>query len=140
MSGSCHEFYLGYDDYKCLEDVEKSLVPEGDLLEFLPYDMSLYAGMESDERLLWRNLNSNRHVLISGKAGSGKSNLLERFISHCPSSGIGFTHALCAPTGIAAHNIGGETLHRRLGLGLAEDCSIELYHLICKYARRYQKT
>jgi ATP-dependent DNA helicase PIF1 len=144
MSGNCQDFYLGYKDYKCANEVEKSLVPDDQLLEpsseFIPHDLSVYTSMDADERLLWRNLNSNRHVLISGKAGSGKSNLLQRFISHCPSSGFGFTHALCAPTGIAAHNIGGETLHRRLGLGLAQDCPVELYSMICKYARRYQKT
>ena len=53
----------------------------------------------------------NRNIFITGEAGTGKSVLLRHFASH--------THkriALLAPTGLAALNIGGETLHRFFGL------------------------
>lgn len=50
--------------------------------------------------------NSNNNVYITGKAGTGKSLLLEYFVSHTRK-----TVAVVAPTGIAALNVGGMTIH-----------------------------
>ena len=49
---------------------------------------------------------SNRHVFITGKAGTGKSTLLEHFRSVTRKR-----IAVLAPTGVAALNVGGQTLH-----------------------------
>lgn len=48
-----------------------------------------------------------RHLFITGKAGTGKSTLLEHFRAN--TSG---TPVILAPTGVAALNVGGETVHR----------------------------
>ena len=50
--------------------------------------------------------NSSSNVYITGKAGTGKSLLLEYFVSHTRK-----TVAVVAPTGIAALNVGGMTIH-----------------------------
>ncbi len=50
--------------------------------------------------------NSNDNAYITGKAGTGKSLLLEYFVSHTRK-----TVAVVAPTGIAALNVGGMTIH-----------------------------
>jgi hypothetical protein len=50
--------------------------------------------------------NTNRHVFLTGKAGTGKTTFLRKIIKHT------FKKALiAAPTGIAAINAGGVTLH-----------------------------
>lgn len=53
-------------------------------------------------------LNTGCNAFITGGAGTGKSYLLRQYIA-----GVGNKKVmLCAPTGIAAINIGGSTLHR----------------------------
>lgn len=49
----------------------------------------------------------NRNIFITGKAGTGKSTLL-RHIRDCSDKNL----AVLAPTGIAALNVSGETIHR----------------------------
>ncbi|WP_315184516.1 AAA family ATPase [Corynebacterium durum] len=57
-------------------------------------------------------LQKGRNVLITGRAGTGKSTLLREFINK-------HTHGrntlITAPTGVAALNIGGVTIHRGFG-------------------------
>lgn len=49
---------------------------------------------------------TNRHVFITGKAGTGKSTLLDYFRRT-----TGKEMAVLAPTGVAALNIEGQTIH-----------------------------
>lgn len=56
-------------------------------------------------------LNSDKHVFITGKAGTGKSTLLEH-VRHMSSSKT----VVLAPTGVAAIHVGGETIHSFFGL------------------------
>jgi hypothetical protein len=49
---------------------------------------------------------TDRHVFITGKAGTGKSTLLELFRSRTPKR-----TAVLAPTGVAALNVRGQTIH-----------------------------
>lgn len=50
---------------------------------------------------------SRQHVFVTGRAGTGKSTLLRLFLSE---ANLGKT-AVLAPTGVAAINVGGETIH-----------------------------
>ena len=45
-------------------------------------------------------------VFLTGRAGTGKTTLLKYFAEHTPARCV-----LCAPTGIAALNLGGQTIH-----------------------------
>lgn len=49
---------------------------------------------------------SNEHIFITGKAGTGKSTILQKFLRHTKKN-----VAVLAPTGLAAINVGGQTLH-----------------------------
>lgn len=50
--------------------------------------------------------NTNKSVFVTGKAGTGKSTLLDYFYCRTKKSAV-----VLAPTGVAAVNIGGETIH-----------------------------
>lgn len=105
-----------------------------------PMDKAAVYGMQEDEKLIWKAINKGYNVLISGSAGHGKSVLLRNFEAHCKMGE--FVYSLTAPTGVAALNIGGETLHRALGLGLAKDSVDDYYQkLNSRHLRQYyQKT
>ena len=55
---------------------------------------------------LQKELNGSKNLFITGPAGTGKSYILNEFIDSHENV------LVCAPTGIAALNIGGETLHK----------------------------
>ena len=50
--------------------------------------------------------NTHRSVFLTGKAGTGKSTFLKYICAHTSKE-----HVVLAPTGIAAVNVGGQTLH-----------------------------
>ncbi|WP_243854542.1 ATP-dependent DNA helicase [Canibacter zhoujuaniae] len=61
---------------------------------------------------------SNEHLFITGKAGTGKSTLLQHLARHTSKQ-----IAICAPTGVAALGVGGQTIHSllRLPVGVIAD-------------------
>lgn len=135
------EFYVSYDTYKTKPVCEQKLKPRASWYhgaKFRPSDVAVMADMKVDEELLWRCINSGRNVLISGKAGAGKSNLLSRFVANLEKAFVNY--ALTAPTGIAAYNINGETLHRKLGLGLAQDDPVTIFKMISKNKIKFGRT
>lgn len=58
------------------------------------------------KRALKAFLETDSHVLVTGRAGTGKSTLLNYYLSITEKQG-----AVVAPTGVAAVNVGGETIH-----------------------------
>lgn len=56
---------------------------------------------------------SGRNVFLSGEAGTGKSFVLNCFLDQLPPDS---QTLICAPTGIAAINIRGATMHRTFGI------------------------
>lgn len=62
----------------------------------------------SDEQSKILNLleTTNDNYYITGKAGTGKSVLLQYFVEHCSKRVV-----VVAPTGVAALNVGGQTIH-----------------------------
>ena len=50
--------------------------------------------------------NTNKNVFLTGKAGTGKTTFLKHIIKHTYKNAI-----IVAPTGIAAINAGGVTIH-----------------------------
>ena len=61
-----------------------------------------------------RAFQSGKNVFLSGEAGTGKSFVLNKYLSEVKGKNI----MVCAPTGIAAINIGGVTLHRAFDIPL----------------------
>ena len=53
---------------------------------------------------------TNRNVFITGRAGTGKSTLLNYFKEHTGKKAV-----VLAPTGVAAINVGGQTIHSFFG-------------------------
>lgn len=66
------------------------------------------AELTEDQKRALSVLESGNNVFLSGEAGTGKSFVLNEFINKNKNKNI----IVCAPTGIAAINIGGSTLHR----------------------------
>lgn len=60
-------------------------------------------------------LDAGFNVFLTGKAGTGKSFLVDYFVEKHPEKNI----IKCAPTGVAALNIGGATIHRTFGVPLS---------------------
>ena len=53
---------------------------------------------------------TRRHVLVTGRAGTGKSTLLRYFLQRTRKRAV-----VLAPTGVAAVNVGGQTIHSFFG-------------------------
>ena len=62
-----------------------------------------------------------KNVLLTGAAGSGKTFLINRFITYCHEHSISV--AVTASTGIAATHIGGMTIHSWSGMGIRDTLS-----------------
>jgi len=63
--------------------------------------------------LIIKDLEAGKNLFITGKAGAGKSYLIQKFLSKTNRNCV-----VCATTGIAALAINGETIHRFLKLGI----------------------
>ena len=68
------------------------------------------------ERAFQIGMKMDRHMLITGPAGVGKSYWLDRMTSFYKSNFIGYSVA--APTGVAAINVRGKTIHSLFGIPL----------------------
>ena len=69
--------------------------------------------------------NDGQSVLVTGRAGTGKSTLLRQVRTNLEKSGK--VVSLVAPTGIAALNVGGETLHRHFAFRADHLASLRKY-------------
>lgn len=67
----------------------------------------------ADETGVLPTLKTHQNVFVTGSAGSGKTYLASRFAETKPYS------VVTATTGVAALHIGGETIHRFLGIGIS---------------------
>ncbi len=87
----------------------------------LPSFQSLpeWSGLTNDQKAFVETFFAGGNVFITGSAGVGKSyivNLLSKFLRE-----NGMSMAKTASTGVAAFNIGGQTLHSWMGIGLGEE-------------------
>src|ERR1700710_2203995 len=65
---------------------------------------------------------TKNHVFVTGRAGTGKSTLLNHLAWNTDKQVV-----ICAPTGVAALNVGGQTIHSlfRLPIGVIADNKID---------------
>jgi ATP-dependent DNA helicase PIF1 len=61
---------------------------------------------DEQDRIFKRLKETSRNYYITGKAGTGKSVLLQYFVENCEKRVV-----VVAPTGVAALNVGGQTIH-----------------------------
>lgn len=79
--------------------------------------------LSAEQEALFRLIEDTRdHVFVTGRAGTGKSTLLKH-LAFNTSKQI----AICAPTGVAALNVEGQTIHSlfRLPIGLIANSEID---------------
>lgn len=128
-----YEVYCTKDTYQT--EHENQLMPHASIMsaKWHPATQAEYDEMSFDEQLIWRSLNHRHHVCISGRAGAGKSFLIKKFLEHAGKTSM--VLRACAPTAIAAFNIGGQTLHKALGLGLAQEPAPELWKKLQRLRR-----
>lgn len=73
--------------------------------------------LNDDQKKAYELIKSKQNVFISGSAGTGKSALLDYILRHDSK----ISTRVCAPTGIAAINVGGVTIHKLLDLHIEKD-------------------
>jgi len=83
--------------------------------------MSAVALTEQQTAILQEMENTLDHLFITGRAGTGKTTLLSEFVESTAKC-----VAVCAPTGVAALAVGGQTIHSLLRLPLGIIGSREL--------------
>src|SRR6478609_7822785 len=79
--------------------------------------------LSPEQEELFRLIEDTReHVFVTGRAGTGKSTLLQHLAWNTKKQ-----IAVCAPTGVAALNVEGQTIHSlfRLPIGLIADSELE---------------
>jgi ATP-dependent exoDNAse (exonuclease V) alpha subunit len=79
--------------------------------------------LSAEQQAVFERIETTRdHIFVTGRAGTGKSTLLNH-LSWNTSKQI----VICAPTGVAALNVGGQTIHSlfRLPIGVIADHDIE---------------
>lgn len=79
--------------------------------------------LSAEQQALFDTIETTReHLFVTGRAGTGKSTLLN-YLSWNTSKQL----VICAPTGVAALNVGGQTIHSlfRLPIGVIADHEIE---------------
>ncbi|MBW8761337.1 MAG: AAA family ATPase [Microbacterium sp.] len=82
-----------------------------------------FPALSDEQHELFRLIeDTSEHVFVTGRAGTGKSTLLQHFAWNTKKQ-----IAICAPTGVAALNVEGQTIHSlfRLPIGLIGDSDID---------------
>jgi ATP-dependent DNA helicase PIF1 len=79
--------------------------------------------LSSEQQAVFDAIETTRdHIFVTGRAGTGKSTLLNHLAWNTSKQVV-----ICAPTGVAALNVGGQTIHSlfRLPIGVIADHEIE---------------
>lgn len=79
----------------------------------------IFLGYTASQKAFVKDFFKQRNLFLTGEAGTGKSFLMNTLFDFAQKRGLAI--AKTASTGIAAFNIGGQTLHSWAGLGLAEE-------------------
>lgn len=84
--------------------------------------MSLYETLNTEQQQVFDRLKDGESIFITGNAGTGKSYLVKAFDEYCQNKKIKLVKT--APTGVAANEIGGATLHHQFKLKVGLDFDI----------------
>ena len=87
--------------------------------------------LSDEQRSLFEYIEqSEAHVFVTGRAGTGKSTLLSHLTANTEKS-----FAVCAPTGVAALNVGGVTIHSLFTFPLGILGEVEIARHLSKRTR-----
>lgn len=75
--------------------------------------------LTDSQKEAFRSFTSGANIFLTGKGGSGKSFLTRYIDDWCKEHKLSVIK--CAPTGVAALNIGGSTIHRTFGIKVDEN-------------------
>jgi ATP-dependent DNA helicase PIF1 len=79
--------------------------------------------LAAEQQAVYDTIETTReHIFVTGRAGTGKSTLLNHLADNTSKQLV-----ICAPTGVAALNVGGQTIHSlfRLPIGVIADHEIQ---------------
>lgn len=114
----CQEAIKGGTSFKIIFDKDKGYFEKIERKEVqtaeVDTDDRKVGALTADQEKAYRLILSGANCFITGGAGVGKSYLLKHAIDALEKEGKKVV--TCAPTGIAARNIGGATLHHTLGI------------------------
>jgi len=101
----------------------------------VPLDITAIALSDEQQKIFHDIETSDSHFYITGKAGTGKSILLQYLRHHTHKKVV-----VVAPTGIAALNIGGQTIHSLFGIapGLVAPESTALHRRVGELLRHIE--
>lgn len=91
---------------------------------------SKIANLTESQNVAYMAFMQSKNILITGQAGTGKSHLVKKIVSHCER--IRKTIAVTAMTGAAACLINGKTVHSWGGLGIGDKTAANLADKIMK--------
>lgn len=92
--------------YPTYNPMQKTTVAPKPKLNIKQIDISDIKLSPEQQKLFEKLENTNNHIFITGKAGTGKSILLQYFKQNSHKRLV-----VVAPTGVAALNVGGQTIH-----------------------------
>lgn len=92
---------------------------------------------EEQQNVLDTILNKRKNVFFTGSAGTGKSFLLKLIIKKLQTRYGNSNIGISAPTGLAASNVGGQTVQRLFGIGLGKEPAEILLNRIKKNMDKY---
>lgn len=111
--------YLETKNTEAEEVKDEAIVPNTSVTEVSVTDAPSI--LDDEQKLAFHIMNTtNENLFITGKAGTGKSFLLDVFVRGTSKKTIKL-----APTGIAAINIGGATLHSTFGYDNLENLDVD---------------
>jgi len=111
-------------------EIEVDLPPSYEESNRMQMQMQMTAGALNEEQtIILEKMLQGCNILISGSAGTGKSYLIRHLCAELDRRGT--TYRIVAPTGVAAVNVGGQTIHRFLGIR-PEVHNISDYVRLCK--------
>lgn len=89
-----------------------------------------FKGLTDGQRKVFDLVKDSRNVYLTGIGGTGKSYVLDRIIEWADDEEKNVI--ICAPTGIAALNVGGCTVHRALGIRPGKTLQVDPYPYIAE--------
>lgn len=98
------------DEQEAYQYLGKQLPIQSEIKKVTKDNKSLNMKLTQDQEVAYQHMVKGDNVFVTGEAGTGKSFVIKKFIDEMQK--LDKNILICAPTGIAALQIGGVTIHR----------------------------